>query len=211
MKIFTEKQKEQARSKARHAVRSGALKRKPCEKCGAKKTHAHHENYSKPLEVHWLCPRHHEQRHTQIAFGKKYDHTDPIEYRIKILERNPEKEWGLMDIVFHEIMPWARNSRTVRSILTQQATFLHTRFENNDGSNKRRYFVKASELIAYLKAYGPALLGTVRKTKPHHEKRRNKDSGNSRRRTTARKASKHIRSAKRLPRRAEADGKNRTR
>lgn len=43
------------------SVRSGELTRGQCEKCGcAENIHAHHEDYSKPLEVVWLCsPCHH--------------------------------------------------------------------------------------------------------------------------------------------------------
>lgn len=52
---------------ARHAVklakRSGLLVRQPCEVCGADKAHAHHDDYSKPLEVRWLCSVHHDEHH----------------------------------------------------------------------------------------------------------------------------------------------------
>jgi hypothetical protein len=44
------------------AVRSGTLKVGVCEKCGVK-AHAHHDDYLKPLEVRWLCPVHHGERH----------------------------------------------------------------------------------------------------------------------------------------------------
>lgn len=47
-----------------NAVRSGRLLRQPCEKCGAK-AQAHHDDYMKPLEVRWLCPRHHGEHHRQ--------------------------------------------------------------------------------------------------------------------------------------------------
>ena len=47
------------------AVKDGKLKRKNCEikDCGKRKVHAHHDDYSKPLEVRWLCPAHHKQLH----------------------------------------------------------------------------------------------------------------------------------------------------
>lgn len=41
------------------AVRSGKLVRQPCEVCGKLPVEAHHEDYTKPLEVHWLCREHH--------------------------------------------------------------------------------------------------------------------------------------------------------
>lgn len=41
------------------AIRNKSLTRKPCKICGLEKSEAHHEDYSKPLEVIWLCKRHH--------------------------------------------------------------------------------------------------------------------------------------------------------
>ena len=49
----------------KNALRSGKMHRHPCCICG-NKAHAHHEDYSKPLEVIWLCPKHHSERHVQI-------------------------------------------------------------------------------------------------------------------------------------------------
>lgn len=43
------------------------LKKQPCEICGEKNVHAHHDNYNKPLEVRWLCSFHHKQHHINIA------------------------------------------------------------------------------------------------------------------------------------------------
>ena len=38
------------------AIKSGKLVPKPCERCGATdRIEAHHPDYSKPLEVKWLC------------------------------------------------------------------------------------------------------------------------------------------------------------
>ncbi|GAG03219.1 unnamed protein product, partial [marine sediment metagenome] len=42
---------------------SGRLKRGKCLVCGDEKTEAHHEDYSKPLEVKWLCKKHHSELH----------------------------------------------------------------------------------------------------------------------------------------------------
>lgn len=38
------------------------LKKEKCF-CGEKEVHAHHDDYSKPLEVMWLCRIHHKERH----------------------------------------------------------------------------------------------------------------------------------------------------
>ena len=42
-----------------------SLTPQPCIHCGAK-AHGHHENYDKPLEVIWLCPQHHKDRHKEM-------------------------------------------------------------------------------------------------------------------------------------------------
>lgn len=52
-----------AREKARAAIRSGALVRQACEVCGDGRTQAHHDDYSKPLDVRWLCHEHHREWH----------------------------------------------------------------------------------------------------------------------------------------------------
>lgn len=40
-------------------LRRGKIQRGPCAVCGEESVEAHHEDYSKPLEVVWLCRRHH--------------------------------------------------------------------------------------------------------------------------------------------------------
>lgn len=52
-----------ARQLVAEALRSGRLKKRPCEKCGSRNVHAHHEDYSRPLVVKWLCEEHHRQIH----------------------------------------------------------------------------------------------------------------------------------------------------
>lgn len=56
------------KNKARHAVRdaiaSGRLVKGACAVCGeTEKVNGHHEDYSKPLDVVWLCTAHHAQLH----------------------------------------------------------------------------------------------------------------------------------------------------
>ncbi len=47
-----------------NAVRSGKLIRQPCSICGdTYRIHAHHKDYSKPLEVEWFCAKHHQRYH----------------------------------------------------------------------------------------------------------------------------------------------------
>jgi ribosomal protein S27AE len=46
-----------------NAVRNGRLTKEPCLFCGEEKVHAHHRDYSKPLDVIWLCPKCHNRLH----------------------------------------------------------------------------------------------------------------------------------------------------
>lgn len=48
------------------AIKKGEIKRSLCRDCDRTDTHGHHEDYSKPLEVKWLCPVHHKKLH-QVA------------------------------------------------------------------------------------------------------------------------------------------------
>ena len=47
----------------RYAVKTGRIQKQPCSVCGALKAEGHHSDYSKPLEVIWLCRLHHRKIH----------------------------------------------------------------------------------------------------------------------------------------------------
>ncbi len=53
--------KTSAHAKVYYAIKIGKLKKENCY-CG-KRAHAHHDDYNKPLDVLWLCPIHHKERH----------------------------------------------------------------------------------------------------------------------------------------------------
>lgn len=46
-----------------HAIKAGKLIPEKCEVCGKKKVDAHHDDYTKPLDVRWLCRKHHIEHH----------------------------------------------------------------------------------------------------------------------------------------------------
>lgn len=56
-----------ARARVTYHLRTGQLVKKPCEVCGAAKVEAHHDDYTKPLEVRWLCHYHHREVHGTLA------------------------------------------------------------------------------------------------------------------------------------------------
>lgn len=52
-------EKYKSRQATHRAVKNGTLIKTRCEICGDIKSQAHHTDYSKPLEVMWLCRKHH--------------------------------------------------------------------------------------------------------------------------------------------------------
>jgi ribosomal protein S27AE len=55
--------REKVRLKTYYEIKMGRLIRKPCEVCGQLKVEAHHDDYSKPFDVRWLCGQHHRDHH----------------------------------------------------------------------------------------------------------------------------------------------------
>jgi NMD protein affecting ribosome stability and mRNA decay len=56
--------KHKATSMVNNAIRDGKMRLMPCEVCGSDdRPHAHHDDYSAPLNVRWLCPAHHKEWH----------------------------------------------------------------------------------------------------------------------------------------------------
>jgi len=58
--------KARARASIRNQVTARRIKKEPCEKCGNIDSEAHHEDYSKALEVNWLCKECHKKLHAKI-------------------------------------------------------------------------------------------------------------------------------------------------
>ena len=55
--------KESVRNQSTYALKRGIIKAEPCEVCGNTNSEKHHDDYDKPLEVRWLCKRHHGRQH----------------------------------------------------------------------------------------------------------------------------------------------------
>ena len=47
----------------RYAIKRGDLVPQPCEVCGKERVDAHHPDYDKPMDVMWLCRKHHKDIH----------------------------------------------------------------------------------------------------------------------------------------------------
>lgn len=64
------KKKYQCHGIVAYAIKCGNLTSKPCEVCGERKVEGHHDDYDKPLEVRWLCRKHHAEWHRINGEGK---------------------------------------------------------------------------------------------------------------------------------------------
>ncbi len=64
-------ERKSAQQAVQTALRNGRLIRGPCETCGSAEVHAHHNDYSKPLDVVWLCHQHHMQSHQAAMEARK--------------------------------------------------------------------------------------------------------------------------------------------
>ncbi len=67
---ITKEVKLKANGMVAQAVRAGTLIKKQCQECGKPKVEAHHEDYLKPLDVVWLCRKHHNKRHPRLKKRK---------------------------------------------------------------------------------------------------------------------------------------------
>lgn len=66
-RAVVDRHKVKVRSQTRCAVLRGDILRGPCSECGATdRVHAHHEDYSRPLDIIWLCKACHSKRHAEI-------------------------------------------------------------------------------------------------------------------------------------------------
>jgi hypothetical protein len=59
-------EKYKARGIINNGIRDGRIIKLLCSICGESKSQAHHDDYSKPLDVIWLCTKHHAERHIYL-------------------------------------------------------------------------------------------------------------------------------------------------
>lgn len=64
---FAFKLKKLARDAVQKALKEKVLIKQPCIKCGETNVDAHHNDYMKPLDVIWLCRKHHMEHHRSFT------------------------------------------------------------------------------------------------------------------------------------------------
>ena len=65
--MYKNMDKHLARLRVYYQIRNGRMVKKECEKCGNAVTEAHHRDYSKPLDVQWLCRICHASLHKHLS------------------------------------------------------------------------------------------------------------------------------------------------
>lgn len=63
-------EKRKAHRAVEYALRTGKLVKAPCIVCGERNAETHHEDYSRPLDVMWLCRKHHAEHHEKLRANK---------------------------------------------------------------------------------------------------------------------------------------------
>jgi len=64
-----------AHGKVAYAIKTGELLRQPCWACG-EIAQAHHPDYSRPLDVVWLCDKHHKEVHAMERDLRSQSHVN---------------------------------------------------------------------------------------------------------------------------------------
>ncbi len=75
-------EKVKAQRLAQKAVKKGTLSKEKCEICSDLKVEAHHPDYSKPLEVQWLCRKHHAALHREMKRNQLKKELKNVEFRV---------------------------------------------------------------------------------------------------------------------------------
>lgn len=100
--------------------------------------------------------------HSMQASGRIKGMKDIVES----LKKEPKRYISLAEIASKRLMPWARDGRTIRTLLEKDRKGLNLLNARMTGAgSRRRYMVRAENLINYLLTSGPYLMGTVRKMK----------------------------------------------
>ena len=110
MELAFDKIRAHARAEVALMRRQGKLFDGPCEVCSSPYTHAHHEDYAKPLEIRWLCGSHHTRYHAKLRAGK----VQSLDQYVAETRENPQEASAppkQVETLIQELRTWTKNTR----------------------------------------------------------------------------------------------------
>ena len=119
----------QAYAKLQNAKRRGFIIPQPCEVCGSvKQVEAHHKDYSKPLEVNWLCHIHHKLTHGRPILQQSRDSKPSLQKLSEVYdledmtcEKHPDKPFPHKWLIGECIGPGIPRKRYSKPRVSRQA------------------------------------------------------------------------------------------
>ena len=124
------------------ALSSGAIEKGPCEVCGNTIVDGHHDDYSKPLAIRWLCRKHHTQLHAQqrretgmkrsLKRERNVSETLP-KRRDSSVETRPERAREQTDNKQHREVDGALGKSEISQTVTRNVTSRHTASRDSRG------------------------------------------------------------------------------
>ncbi len=116
--------KDKARQRLRYLVRSGDIvKPSSCSNCGSEcDPHGHHHDYTKPLDVVWLCEPCHQKVHSGLKeltqLRTRIDEAQAeIDRLRKLLRENADALEGMLQMADITSQPWTRTIETANKSL----------------------------------------------------------------------------------------------
>jgi hypothetical protein len=105
-------EKQRARRKLRSAIKNGRVVKLPCAMCGSTASQAHHEDYSRPTDVVWLCAKHHMARHLDSMPDNSGEKNGQAKLTAAIVEELRARYWAARA----NTHKWARGKISQRAL-----------------------------------------------------------------------------------------------
>lgn len=155
--MTTKQQKLRACYLSNKALREGRIIRRPCVVCQNPKAEMHHPDYTEPLEIQWLCRKHHkdadkvrrmwdeDENDLRIMIPSNIISTERANRISHTIE--PDKEYSLKDIRDKKFIPWALHYKTLRKVINGKNKLDVTVIGKG---RLKRYKVRGLSIINYI-------------------------------------------------------------
>jgi len=161
--MITTKDQLGAQYKVHQAIIKGSIKKGVCEICSSSKSEAHHKDYTKPLDIQWLCRKHHvEADKIRRIVGEKIIKIKTFpqlrKYYPALKKIEPQKDYNLRQIRDERLIPWALHYKTLRRIIKDDIEGENLLNAGRYGERRQvRYSIMGKNILKYKKQYLIAL------------------------------------------------------